>query len=68
VAVLRSAELEKGSALTEEEVIAIRDGASCITMPERVARRVIESRGYDDIDPGNAWEEWQNIRKIFSEE
>ena len=31
-------------------------------MPIDVAGKVAEERGYADIDPENAWEEWQTVR------
>ena len=65
VAILLNRELQKGSPLTEEEVLAIRDGDECIAMPRDVAERVAEERGYDDIDPENAWEDWKAIRPIL---
>ena len=62
VAVLLNAENEKESPLTESEVIEIRDSSNCIAMPIDVAGKVAEERGYVDIDPENAWEEWQTVR------
>ena len=62
VAVLLNAENEKESPLTESEVIEIRDSSNCIAMPIDVAGKVAEERGYADIDPENAWEEWQTVR------
>jgi hypothetical protein len=62
VAVLINAEEKKGSALTQQEVLDIRDSSQCIAMPIDVAEKVADERGYSDIDPENAWNEWQNIR------
>lgn len=62
VAVLLVKEKDKGSPLTEEEVIEIRDQSQCIAMPLYAKRKVDEGRGYIDIDPGNVWEEWQAAR------
>ncbi len=62
VAILLNREQQKGAPLTEEEVIAIRDGAACIAMPRDVAAKVAAERGYDDIDPEDAWEAWKAIR------
>ena len=62
VALLLNREEAKGSPLTEQEVLAIRDGAECIAMPHDVAAKVAEQRGYDDIDPENAWADWNAIR------
>lgn len=52
----------KGEPLTPEEVIGIRDTASCIMMHVGVARKMDESRGYRDIDPENCWYDWQHLR------
>ena len=62
VAVLLNAENTKGSALTEREVLEIRNTSQCIAMPHDVAAKVTEERGYSDINPENAWKEWQEIR------
>ena len=62
VAILLNAEQDKGSPLTEAEVIAIRDSAECIAMPASVAAEVQAKRGYPDIDPEAAWVEWQRVR------
>ena len=62
VAVLLNREQEKGSPLTEAEVLAIRDSAECTMVPRAMAPQIVEARGYDDIDPERAWEEWNAIR------
>lgn len=62
VAVLLNTEDKKGSPLTQIEVIRIRDSANCMMMPRDVADKMKESRGYEDIDPENIWEEWQQVR------
>ncbi|MER9898517.1 hypothetical protein [Mesorhizobium sp. M0130] len=62
VAVLLNREQQKGSPLTEDEVVAIRDSAACMAMPCDVAAQVAEKRGYDDIRLENAWEDWNAIR------
>ena len=63
VAVLISKEREKGAPLTEEEVLAIRDGAACIVMTHEQYAAVAAERGYDDLDPENVWDEWQVTRR-----
>ena len=65
VAVLLNREREKGTPLTESEVIAIRDGAICIMTPRDVVAKIAEARGYYDIDPERAWEHWNEIRPNF---
>ncbi len=62
VAILLNAEGKKGSPLTEKEVLDIRDSSQCMAMPLDVAEKVAEERGYADIDPENAWVEWQSVR------
>jgi len=63
VAVLLAKEREKGAPLTKEEVEDITDKAECMAMPRHARRKVDESRGYEDIDPEHAWEQWQEIRQ-----
>lgn len=67
VATLLNREKTKGSPLTEEEVIQIRDNCGAIAVPFDVAQQMDESRGYRDIDPENCWEEWQQARKELTE-
>ncbi|MDP1738384.1 MAG: hypothetical protein Q8L23_13210 [Caulobacter sp.] len=62
VATLLALEKEKGSPLTEAEVLEATDRAPSIVMPAHALAAVAEGRGYDDIDPENAWAEWQAIR------
>ena len=62
VAVLQHEEMNKGEPLTEDEVIAIRDRAVCITMRYSQAQAVESKRGYPDLDPENVWQEWLAIR------
>lgn len=62
VAVLLAKEKEKGEPLTKDEVEKIRDQAECIAMPRDARKEVDKSRGYRDIDPEDAWDEWQKIR------
>jgi hypothetical protein len=64
-AILLSTEKKKGSALTQEEVEVIRDRASVmVTLPD-AARAVEDQRGYRDIEPSRAWEEWRLLRVQF---
>lgn len=46
VSTLLRAERDKGSPLTEAEVLAIRDKCPCIKMPVDVAAKVAAGRGY----------------------
>lgn len=63
VALLVHFEDKKGSPLTQDEVIAIRDDAACMMMEPAAARKMDESRGYCDIDPENCWYDWQMARR-----
>ncbi|WP_029568909.1 hypothetical protein [Pantoea ananatis] len=54
---------EKGSPLTEEEVLGIRDNATAIVTDAEGALAMAERRGYQDIDPENCWTEWLNFNK-----
>jgi uncharacterized protein YegJ (DUF2314 family) len=62
-AILISAEDKKGEPLTEDEVLSIRDNATCIMMTAPDAAKMAESRGYTDIDPDNCWYDWQMLRR-----
>ncbi|RUL63103.1 hypothetical protein EKH79_11860 [Dyella dinghuensis] len=63
VTLLYKAEQTKGSPLTEQEVVAIRDNASCIALPYSVAAEGEKARGYPDIVAERCWLEWQSARK-----
>ncbi|TDR79735.1 hypothetical protein [Paludibacterium purpuratum] len=55
---LLNLEKQKGSPLSESEVIEIRDKAVCIMLPLTAKVEMDEKRGYRDIDPENVWVEW----------
>jgi len=65
IAILLNQEQEKGTPLTEQEVIEIRDNAVCIMMPISSIKAMEESRGYADLNPEYVWEEWQEARKEY---
>ena len=52
-ALLFNLQKQKGSPLTEAEVLEIRDKAVCME----------EKRGYADIDPQHAWEDWNLLMR-----
>lgn len=62
VTVLLDRERAKGSPLTQEEVLSLRDDAECVAVPPDVAAHMAEQRGYDDIRLEKAWEDWLVIR------
>jgi hypothetical protein len=64
---LKDAETSKGSPLSEAEVLAIRDGATCIAVPFDVALQMESDRGLRDIVAEDCWSEWQRIRLIMTE-
>jgi hypothetical protein len=67
VVLLVDDERKKGSPLTRDEVIAIRDRGVCMMLKRSMAIEMAAKRGYDDIDPESAWEEWQVVRANLSE-
>jgi hypothetical protein len=62
VVLLLNAEREKGTALTEQEVLTIRDRGVCMMMAEPRAIELDAKRGYTDLDPARVWEQWQEAR------
>jgi hypothetical protein len=62
VTLLHERERAKGAPLTEPEVLSIRDDAVSMMVRLSTARIMARDRGFDDIDPENAWVEWQLIR------
>jgi hypothetical protein len=62
VSSLLALETKKGSPLTESEVLEATDKAPSVAVPAQALAAMAEGRGYDDIDPENAWDEWQAIR------
>lgn len=61
--ILISAEDKKGAPLTLDEVNDIRDDAPAVMLPISAIQKMAESRGYEDIDPRNAWYDWQILRR-----
>jgi hypothetical protein len=60
-------EKQKGSPLSEAEVLQARDKAVCVALPLSKRRAVDEQRGYQDIDPENVWEEWLAFKAQLNE-
>lgn len=59
---LQHHETTKGAPLTEEEVLAIRDNAVCMTTRRSHADQLVEKRGWVDVDAANPWEDWGKDR------
>ncbi|MES2056941.1 MAG: hypothetical protein V4564_13475 [Pseudomonadota bacterium] len=62
VTILHRLEQDKGTPLTEAEVVSARDQAVCIMLPVSKAAQLAEKRGYDDVDLENVWESWCQYR------
>jgi hypothetical protein len=67
VVLLHHSERQKGSPLTEQEVLDIRDKGVCMMLRVEHAIALDEKRGYNDIDPERVWEQWQEVRTQLSE-
>ena len=67
VILLTAAEKQKGSPLSHDEVLAVRDNAAFVMMSPEQSQRFYD--GLDSkvsvirIDPDRVWEEWQALRK-----
>lgn len=68
VTVLTALEQKAGVPLTKEEVERTRDEGTCIAMKYRDAQNLERSRGYSDLEPSLAWEQWQVVRASNSSE
>jgi hypothetical protein len=62
VAVLAALEQKAGKPLTKAQVEQATNKGICIAMKQRDAQTLERSRGYADIDPDLAWEQWQLAR------
>jgi hypothetical protein len=59
---MRAQQLNDGAALTEAQVLRIRDGSMVMVVPHAAARAVEEQRGYADIDAADAWHSWLQLQ------
>jgi hypothetical protein len=62
-ALLAALEDKRGRPLTRDEVEATRDHGACIAMEPRDAQTLERERGYCDLDPELAWEQWMLVRR-----
>ncbi len=62
-ALLCRAEELKGTPLTEEQVLRLRDASLAVITPADVASATVGQRGYAEVDSASAWKSWQAIRK-----
>jgi hypothetical protein len=65
VATLLSAERSAGRPLTRAEVEGIVSKSAAIAMEPRDVAALERSRGYADIEPQLAWEQWQIVRRTM---
>ena len=64
-ALLAAVEKKKSEPLTKAEVKVVRDGAVVMVSLPAAAKAIDDRRGYKDINPSHAWEEWQVLRVQF---
>lgn len=62
VTLLLAAEEQAGKPLTRQQIEAIVENGVCMTMTHEDARALERKRGYADLDPELAWEQWQLVR------
>jgi hypothetical protein len=57
------AEKANGAALTEDQVLQIRDQTAVIVMQHDHVCAMEEKRGYVDIDPTDVWQSWLQLQE-----
>jgi hypothetical protein len=65
VSLLLAGERSKGSPLTEREVEHLVAKSTATMLQARDVLALERARGYADIEPELAWEQWQIVRKTF---
>lgn len=68
VTLLLASEGKAVRALTRAEVEGIVEKGVCMTMKPRDAQKVERSRGYSDLDPEQAWEQWRVVKRGLSDQ
>ncbi|QKJ51375.1 hypothetical protein G9396_13100 [Providencia rettgeri] len=63
IALLEAKEKEAGCELTQYEVESIRDNATAIELPAEVVDDMDKSRGYQDLNVSNVWNDWLMYKK-----
>jgi hypothetical protein len=51
-----------GAPLTRAQLEGLRDHTNVMALPQATVKHADEQRGFSDIDPARAWEEWQALR------
>ncbi len=64
-ALLAAVERRNGKPLTAEQVGEVAANCTCMAMARKDANHLERSRGYMDIEPELAWEQWQIVRTFF---
>ncbi len=59
---LMAAEGKRGRPLTREEVESLTEAATAVALAPKDAASLERSRGYADLEPRRAWEQWQLVR------
>lgn len=59
---LARAEELKGSPLTREDVMRIRDNSPCLMVTAEAAEEMMRKRGFRDVEPENCWADWHRLR------
>jgi hypothetical protein len=62
-ALLTRAQQLSGAALTEDQVLRIRNGSKVMVVRHDAARAVEEQRGYADMDAADAWQSWLRLQE-----
>lgn len=65
VAMLAAKEKEQGRPLEPSEVAELVANSPCIAMERSDALSLEQSRGYADLEPCLAWEQWQIVRETM---
>jgi hypothetical protein len=65
VSLLKAAEDRKGTPLSENEVLGIRDNANTTAVPVSAAFALEEERRFRDIVPEECWKEWQRVLSLL---
>ncbi|WMY72496.1 hypothetical protein RHD99_13475 [Buttiauxella selenatireducens] len=62
IALLEAKQKETCRELFRHEVESIRDNATAVELPTEIARDMTKSRGYQDIDAEDVWNEWLMLK------
>jgi hypothetical protein len=63
-AILTAVARGSASPLDRAQVLAARDKAACMAMRHADARKLEWSRGYADLEPELAWEQWSALTLV----